>query len=346
MITKAMADYIPTEEDVIKGLGPLRTFILTINTYHLFETGLYDDLIENGPDTVPSLASRHDFDAVKLEGFFKYLRTEGILKQEGETYDLSDKGKEMRHDRPYYTFFVGGYAQTFLQMGEKLSKNSGWATRDLAKVGIGASGMARYDTPPVLRKLIAQIPGECVRLLDIGCGHGRDLVDLCEALPGIKEALGVEPGAESCAEARALIRARGLENQIQIVNSSAAEFVQSDTEYDPHLLILGYVIQEILGQEGRGGVIQFLSQLTERFPKLNIIVMEVDMQWDAPIMQHEYALAFYNAYYLIHAFTNQRLETLAFWEEIFDECNLEIVARENIDTTELIPAYLLRKRES
>lgn len=344
MNPKMMPGYIPTEEDVIEGLQPLRTFILAINTYHLFETGLYADLLENGADTIVTIAERHKFDAEKLEAFFKYLRTEGLLQQDGETYGLSDRGKYMRHDQPYYTFMVGGYAQTFLQIGEKLPINSGWATRDLRQVGIGSSGMARYDTPPVLRKLIAQIPGVCSRLLDIGCGHGRDLVDLCEALPELKEALGVEPGAESCAEARALVRERGMADRIQIVNMSSAEFIESDIDYDPHLLILGYVIQEILGQEGRDGVVRFLSKLTDRFPKLNMIIMEVDMQWDAPIMQHPYALAFYNPYYLIHGFTNQKLETLAFWEELFADSGLEIAAKESIDTTNLIPAYLLRRK--
>jgi 2-ketoarginine methyltransferase len=345
MTTKAMPDYIPTEEDVIEGLRPLRTFILAINVYHLFETGLYADLMENGPAMIAEIARRHGFDARKLEAFFKYLRTEGILEQTGASFGLSAKGKTMRHDQPYYTFFVGGYAQTFLQIGEKLPENSGWATRDLRQVGIGSSGMARYDTPPVLRKLIAQIPGECSRLLDIGCGHGRDLVDLCQALPEIKKALGVEPSSESCKAARALILSRGLAERIQIINMSSSEFLRSDVDYEPHLLIFGYVIQEILGQKGRAGVIKFLTQLTDRFPKLNIIVMEVDMQWDAPIMQHGYALAFYNPYYLIHGFTNQRLETAAFWEVLFADCGLEIRAKESIDTTNLIPVYLLHKRE-
>lgn len=345
MTTKAMPDYIPTEEDVIEGLQPLRTFILAINLYHLFDTGLFDDLLAHGPDTLQNLASRHGFDAVKLEAFFKYLRTEGILAQTGALFGISPKGQALRHDHPYYTFFVGGYAQTFLQIGEKLVEGSGWATRDLRQVGIGSSGMARYDTLPVLRKLIAQIPGKCSHLLDIGCGHGRDLVDLCQVLPEIKRALGVEPGSESCKAARALVLSRGLADRIQIINMSSSEFLRSDVDYEPHLLILGYVIQEILGQKGRAGVIKFLTQLTDRFPKLNIIVMEVDMQWDAPIMQHGYALAFYNPYYLIHGFTNQRLETAAFWEVLFADCGLEIRAKESIDTTNLIPVYLLHRRE-
>ncbi|MFO1432616.1 MAG: 2-ketoarginine methyltransferase [Candidatus Competibacteraceae bacterium] len=343
MTTKAMPDYIPTEEDVIQGLQPLRTFVLSINLYHLFDTGLFDDLMTQGPDSVENIARRHHCDIDKLTAFFKYLRTEGILEQAGELFGLSDKGQALRHDQPYYTFFVGGYAETFLQIGEKLRENSGWATRNLEKVGVGSSGMARYDTPPILHKLIARIPGDCLRLLDIGCGQGRDLADLCEALPQIEAAYGVEPDPESCEAARALIRSRGLEDKIRVVNSSSSEFLQSDIADDPHLLILGYVIQEILGQEGREGVIEFLTRLTDRFPKLYLIVMEVDRQWDSPIMQHGYALGFYNPYYLIHAFTNQRLETAAFWEALFADCKLAILAKETIDSTRLIPVYLLRR---
>ncbi|MEM7530538.1 MAG: 2-ketoarginine methyltransferase [Chloroflexota bacterium] len=344
MITKAMAGYIPTEQDMIDGLQPIRTFMLTINIYHLFETGLYDDLIENGPDTVAALADRFDFDADKLEAFLKYLRTEEIIEQSGDRYGLSEQAKLMRYDRSHYTFFVGGYTETFMQVGEKLKKDSGWATRNLRQVAIGSKETQRYDTPPVLRRLISQIPGECTRLLDVGCGNGHALLAVLDMLPEIREAMGVDPGKESCDEAVAEVEAQGMSDRVRIVNMSSTEFIQSDIDYDPHLLILGYVIQEILGQEGRESVVRFISELIDRFPKLHIILMEVDMQWDSPVMQHPYAKAFYNPYYLIHAFTNQKLETLAFWEEIFDECNLEIVTREYLDTTHLIPAYLMRRK--
>jgi 2-ketoarginine methyltransferase len=65
-------------------------------------------------------------------------------------------------------------------------------------------------------------------------------------------------------------------------------------------------------------------------------------------MRHGLSLAYYNAYYLWHPFTNQRLETVAFWEELFAECQLKIVAREytdpRVDSTGLEVGYLLRKR--
>jgi 2-ketoarginine methyltransferase len=113
---------------------------------------------------------------------------------------------------------------------------------------------------------------------------------------------------------------------------------------------MGFVLHEILGQEGEAGLIKFLSQLTDRFPDICIIVIEVDNVIDNPrLMQHGLSLAYYNPYYLLHPFTNQRLESQAFWDNLFEKCQLKILAKEaidpRVDSTGLEIGYLLQKRE-
>ena len=60
-------------------------------------------------------------------------------------------------------------------------------------------------------------------------------------------------------------------------------------------------------------------------------------------------LAYYNPYYLLHSFTEQRLETIEYWKQVFREAGLTIVAVEHpdkdYDSLELKVGFLLRSAE-
>jgi 2-ketoarginine methyltransferase len=336
------------EGRLIEALQPIRQHVLAVAIYHLFDTGLFDLLEELQEATVSQLAERLGFDEPKLEGFIKYLLVEGLLDQRGERYALSAKGKELSDFRAWYIMMIGGYAGTFFQVGEKLYKNSGWASRDAMKVGVGSCGISHYDAIPLTRRLMDKIPGECNKLLDLGCGNGMYLVEFCEQFPHI-QAWGTEPSEGGYREAVRLIREKNLEDRVRVSNLSAIDFFQQDLDYEPDFIVLGFVLHEILGQEGEDGVVKFLNTVTDRFPDINIIVIEVDNRIDDPqIMRHGLSLAYYNPYYLLHYFTEQKLETEQYWDDLFTRCGLTIVAKETtdkgVDSTGLEIGYLLKKR--
>ncbi|QDT12894.1 2-ketoarginine methyltransferase [Stieleria marina] len=336
------------ESRLIDAIQPLRFFMLAINLYQLFETGLYDLLVSAGSASPAEAANSKNLDASRVEIFFKYLRNEGVLEENDGVFTVTRKGHDLAESRPWYTMFVGGYAETFLQLGDKLQLGSGFASRDLAQVGSGSCGISHYDAIPLTRRLMQMVPGDCSRLLDMGCGNGLYLVEFCKAFPEIEMAVGVEPSAKSCEEAAELIKSHGLQDRVQIVHSPAAEFLSSDFEFEPDFAVFGFILHEILGQGGESEMRRFLVELVNRFPDLNLIVIEVDNQIDNPaVMQHGLGQAYYNPYYLLHPFTNQRLETQAFWERIFAECGLAIRAKEfadsRVDSTGLEVGYLLHK---
>ena len=230
---KTAPDYIPTEEEMIEAFQPIRFYALATNLYHLTDTGMLDDLLTHAPTTAAAIGTRLGMDAQRVTEFLKYLRNEGYIEQNGDLFDLSTKGKAFRHHHHIYTFMVGGYGESFAQIGDKLQKDSGWVSRNWTKISIGSSNNARYDTPPVLRRLMAHVPGDSYRLLDISCGNGGYLVDLCAAMPEIELAYGVDPSAESCAAARELIAAHGLQDRIQIINSDNDALL--DTSGEPSM---------------------------------------------------------------------------------------------------------------
>jgi 2-ketoarginine methyltransferase len=335
------------ETQLIDAIQPIRFHALATAIYHLFETGIYDKL-SSANYTLESLADSLSLDPAKLAGFMRYLANEGIVDIEENTIILGLKGFQLAKFRGWYTLLIGGYGGVFLSIGDSLKINSGWAQRDDKSVGTGSCLISHFDAIPLTRSLMDDMPKKCTQILDIGCGNALYLIEFCKTTPDVL-GWGVEPSRESYQESIRLVKQAKLEDRIIISNVSALEFISSPFHCDPDLVVVGFVLQEILSQNGEQGVLKFLTEITNKFPDIYIAVIEVDNQIsNAKIMKHGLSLAYYNPYYLVHYFTNQMLKTADFWEEIFSKSNLEMVSKKTtdakVDSTELEIGYLLRSK--
>jgi 2-ketoarginine methyltransferase len=73
-----------------------------------------------------------------------------------------------------------------------------------------------------------------------------------------------------------------------------------------------------------------LRSTFDRYPDSHWIVIEVDHRpQDPSVMSKSLGLAYYNPYYLIHYFTEQRLASVQFWEQLYTEAGLRVVAVEH-----------------
>lgn len=340
----------PFEPRLIEAIEPIRQFVLAAAIYHLFDSTLFD-LFSRSEPTLDILVEEHGFERAKVETFLDYLRNEQLVVREEGRYRLSAKGAALAEFRGWYTMLIGGYGSTFLQLGEKLKSGTGWATRVGEKVAVGSCLISHFDAIPLTRKLIEQVPGRERRMLDLGCGNALYLVEFCEAMPDV-EAWGVEPHRAAVEEAKTLVEQRGLGHRIRLSCASAAEFLNSEPALEawrPSFVVLGFVLHELLAQQGEAAVIALLDSLTTRLPQLRLVVIEVDNRMQDPTaMRHGLARAYYNSYYLFHPFTHQRLESRKYWSELFARANLVIEAEEtvdpNVDSTQLTVGYLLRRK--
>ena len=336
------------EHRLIDALQPVRQWALASCIYHLFDTGLYDALADADGRTTDELTTALGMDPRKLRGFLAYLRNEGLVAELDGRFTLTASARDMAEFRPWYTLLVGGYAETFQQLGDKLGAGAGWATRDGSRVGTGSCGISQYDAIPLSRKLIAAIPTSVDTVVDLGCGDGQYLVRLCEQEPGLS-AIGVDPDARTVELARELIAREGLRDRIDVRQGTATSFAAEDDELtDRTCFIAAFVLQEVLEQQGEDGLRSTLVQLFDRAPEAHLVVVEVDHRPDDPqIMAHGLGLAYYNPYYLLHHLTEQRLETTAFWDRMFESAGLRVVDRahadERVDSTRLEIGYLLAK---
>ena len=179
------------EQRLAEALQPIRFFALAHALYVVMDCGVYDTLdAESGLGTT-TIAARHGLDAQRLQALCHYLANEGYLVEDGGWY-LTGKARALAPFRPWYTLLIGGYAQTFLQLGPALQDQAPWAGRDGAKVGVGSCGISRYDALPLADRLLDRLPGKRLVVVDLGCGDGGFLTELAHRRPGLR-GIGVEP---------------------------------------------------------------------------------------------------------------------------------------------------------
>ncbi len=319
------------EVGLVEALQPIRGFALAATLHQFFYVGIFDVLASNGAMSSDDLAAKLELDHDRILVMLQYLTVEQFVSNDGGLFAVTPKANALVPYLPWYRMLIGGYGNTFLQLGSKLVAGSSPATRDLAMVGDGSCGMSHFDAIPLTKRLLEQISPRPERIVDLGCGNGRYIVELCEAIPGIV-ARGVEPSKESTDSANRLIAAAGYSNQAEVVFGDSATVLSNDFDFEPQCFILGFVLQEILGQVGRAGLVDFVRSVFDRYPDSHMIVIEVDNRHDdVAFMKHGLAQAYYNPYYLLHPFTQQRLETREFWRELFVECGGSILAEETTD---------------
>lgn len=337
------------EQRLIEAIGPIRGHYLGFALYHLFETGIYEQLACRSDEVeIESLADRLSMDERRLRGFLLYLANEGVVEANHHQVRLTDKGRGYGDFQPWYTLLIGGYATTVAQMGKALARGAASCTRDGRYVSRGSCEISRFDGIPMTRHLLEQAGATCREVIDLGCGNGIYLVEFCKHLPDVK-AWGVEPDPGGYEEALKLIGTAGLTDRVRLENQSALEFLANPPRAcSPDLIVFGYVLHEILEQEGESAIIALLTRVVARFPRINVVVIEVSNEIDNPgVMRHGLATNLWNPYFLLHYFTAQRLEKRAYWDDLFCRAGLEIAGftstHPSVDSTGLELGYLLRR---
>jgi 2-ketoarginine methyltransferase len=338
---------MPIQEKVlIDCLEPFKGFVLSTMIFAMHKHGLDEDF-QRGITLPDLLLSRGGLDRARVTALVDYLAAAGVIARDPTgLLTLTPLGHRFGQARPWYEMMIGGYGITFLELGDHLAQGSPAAPRVGRFVASGSCGISKHDSIPLVRKLLATAGRDYRFLLDLGCGSGVYLTELCGDYPEMR-AVGIEPDATAVQAAREWVAEQPTADRVRVVQSGALEWLGSAAEL-PDLAILAFVAHEVLGQEGEEGVRRLLTGLFEVAPDLDLIIIEVDLQSSGEAaMKHPLAQNYYHAYYLMHPFTQQRLETRQWWEALFADCGLEIAASSltdpAMDSTGLEVGWLLRR---
>ncbi|MFJ5631801.1 methyltransferase domain-containing protein [Streptomyces goshikiensis] len=333
------------ESHLVRALEPFKGFVLSTMIFTLQQSGLQDSFAEG--ITVDGLVRDKGLDRARITAMADYwVAAELLDRSETGVLTLTDLAHRYEEARPWYEMMVGGYGGTFLHLGDHLEQGTGPTPRRGGYVGSGSCGISMHDSIPLLRKLLAEDGRSYRRLVDLGCGSGVYLTELCQDYPEMT-AVGIEPNADGAAAARAWVAGQPTADRVTIEQVDAVQWIEN-TEEKPDLAVLAFVIHEVLGQEGEEGVRRMLTKLFAESPELTLAIVDIDLKSsDAKAMAQPLAQAYYNAYLLMHPFTSQRLETKGWWEKFFADCGLQIEAFDttdpSMDSTQFAVGWLLRK---
>lgn len=330
---------------LVEALQPVRGMFLA----QAIEFGLRSGLLERidaASVPVADLAANLGWSGERLRGLLRYLAVEGVVTDPEGSPALTARGREMLTFRPWYELLVGGYGLSLVELDELMLSEQTFADRDAAMVGKGSCGISRYDAIPMVRRLLTEVVAERPDgvLIDLGCGDGTFLLDLCAelGLPGV----GVDPHGPSVKAGRDQAVSRGLADRVQFDTVTAEDFVKSRANDRDQIFIAAFSLQEVLEQQGRGAVVSTVRSVLDA-PDSHLVVVEVDHRPLGPsVMHHGLGIAYYNPYYLLHQVTEQRLETQGFWADVFAEAGATVVAEATtdpgVDSTGLELGYLLK----
>jgi 2-ketoarginine methyltransferase len=311
---------------LIQALRPVRYYFLAQVTWFALSSGLVDLLDQAGPCPLEDVARKQGFTLERTRALLRYLANEGLVSGPDSELALTAAGRELITFRPWYELLIGGYAETLTELPTVMAEDTAYAGRNGVMVGQGSCGISRFDAIPLARRLMASLPAMPDTIVDLGCGDGTFLTDLCEG--GVR-GIGVDPNQASIALGQRRVEESGHALHITLVAGSAEAFLsRAEVVLDGvTCYVAAFSLQEVLEQQGRDVVLELIRTALRSTPEARLIVIEVDRRPSDPtVMRHGLGAAYYNPYYLIHEVTEQRLETAAFWRQMFADASASVDA--------------------
>lgn len=333
------------KNQLVTGLEPIRQMFLAQIIYFCFKHDLIDYFIETKKVSARGLAQFKSWNEYRSNALLQYLANEGFFETHENLYLITNRCEEIAPMWPWYRLLVGGYGHTLNDLDQILSDRESYASRNAPEVGVGSCGISQHDALLMTVEMLSPCIQDIDLIVDVGCGDGSFLLDLCQKLPSVR-GVGVDPEPESVKSANDKSKELGLSDRVQFVRGSSADIPIEENDERSICFLTAFVLQEILEQDSRSAIQEMIKTRISGRQNRYWSIIEVRNEYDNhSVMRDELALSYYNPYFLIHCLTEQKLEKADFWEELFAESGVSVVAttttRPSYDDTELKIGYLL-----
>lgn len=201
--------------------GPLEIiegFYATHIANHFHRHGVFERL--NGDRSVYDIAGELGYDVELLSALFDYLHhTTAILKRaRSGNYAVAARYQHYFYLGFQLDKFIGSYGPAIEDLEQAL--RSPTLGRNLVDRKTEARAYRVLESPP--HPWVGRIVAErrINSILDLGCGPGTLLTELCEANPRF-QGWGIDENANMCREAKQRIAKAGLTGRIRIIHGDA-----------------------------------------------------------------------------------------------------------------------------
>lgn len=280
----------------------------------LLNVGLFDALAGQGRVDLAAFAEREGLRPEILSTLCDYLYASRFLDREGPYIRLSKRGRLALDGMRGSLDLLQGYDEVFGNL-EPLLRGERRYGVDLVRradyVAKGSGEVGKLLAFPLMAEALRRHGFR--RVLDLGCGDGSFLIDLCQRLPEMR-GYGVDIAPTAIAAGCRKVTELGLQGRIELMPGDIFELDGLAARLGDVQAITGvYVVHEFLGECGER-LIELLSRLRAAFPGVPLVLCEVIAHSPDELRARPGPV---KEIQLFHHLSNQRLASRAEWRGLF-----------------------------
>lgn len=251
-------------------------------------------------------------------GFLRYLTLSGILDERQGRYRLSRRGQFLTNPVALARlgFYTRAYAPVLTNLTGLLTgrlKHGTDVRRDDTALGQHCGAVATVSYTSVVLEALSRAPAS--RLLDLGCGSGALILELCRERPGLT-GIGIDLGAGPVGLANRRASEQGLaERAAFLVADAFRPETWPDACREAQMITSVGVLHELY-RDGEDAVIDLLNGYAKILTDGQLLLVgEPELRYDHQANDSDF--------YLVHAMTSQGIpRDSAGWFDVFRKSEL------------------------
>jgi SAM-dependent methyltransferase len=312
------ADRIGIWEDYhLSGIGELISAANLCHALHALATcGLLDRLRADRPVPEEDLSS--GLDPYLAPGFLRYLAVCGVLEEHHGGYRLSRRGRLLTSDVALARlgFYLEAYGPVVRRAADLLDRSASYGVdvvRDHGALGRRSGTVSTVSYVPIVAE--AMRGRSATRLIDLGCGDGSLLIQLCLADPAVT-ATGLDIAPAAIGAARAAAEATGVVDRVRFEVADAFDPATWPAGCDTAEVICGVGVLHEKFRDGDDAVIDLLNVLGKRVTgERMLLIGEPELRYDNRENDSDF--------FLVHVLTGQGIpRDRAGWLAVFARTEL------------------------
>ena len=306
----------------------VRGYLETTTMHALLNVGLIDEMQKQPSVNIEEFAAHANLEVHVLQPLCEAFYCLGMFDRNGSGYALSEKGRSVVEVMRGWLEICYGYDEVFHSLEGLLRKQKVYG-RDLYRrsdfVARGSGEMENLLFFPMANDILNAKGYK--RILDLGCGDGAFLRNLCGLNPEV-QCFGIDLAPAAVEEGNRALREAGLEGRVSLfaLDISKIEQVSGDLK-DIDAATVFFVLHELL-YFGEDVLLNFLRSFRRLFPGAPLIAFEA-VRPPVEEMRRHPGISVY--YFLYHDLTQQKPVDADTWKQLFRAAGFESIEERSLD---------------
>jgi SAM-dependent methyltransferase len=216
-------------------------------------------------------------------GFLRYLSTCGVLEEYSGAYRLSRRGTMLTSDVALARlgFYLDAYGPVIRRAADLLDGSARYGVdvvRGHSALGRYSGAISAFAYTPVIRQVVNRRAAS--HLVDLGCGAGSLLVQLCAENPELT-ATGLDIAPDAIAAARELAIRQGVADRVRFAVADAFEPASWPADCGDADVICGIGVLHEKFRDGEANVIDLLNRFAQMLAGQRILLIgEPEIRYD------------------------------------------------------------------